>query len=81
MGCDVQKQHELHIYYDGIVVGKKRVDLLVDNAVLVTVQGNDKTEQTVAELRQLLLVSDQRLGLIARFNQRKPQIEQATYKL
>ncbi len=34
-GLDVDQQHDITVHYDGVVVGSYKVDMLVEDAVLV----------------------------------------------
>ncbi len=81
MNSDVKVDHALNIYYDGEVVGKQPIDILVDRTVLVIIQGNDKHDLKKSTLRHILMATGQRLGLIISFDGNKPKIEQVSYKL
>lgn len=80
MGCNVQVDYKLDIYYDGIIVGTQSVDLLVDDLVLVVIQGNNDTH-TNKTLRHFLMATGQRLGVIICFKESKPKFEYVSYKL
>jgi GxxExxY protein len=69
-GLDVQSQLALPVVYDGVKLDAGyRIDLLVENAVIVELKAVEKLLPIhEAQLLSYLKLSDKRLGLLLNFN-------------
>ncbi|MCW3052484.1 MAG: hypothetical protein JWN14_1654 [Chthonomonadales bacterium] len=68
-GIPLAQQHELNISYDGVEVGKHRLDLLVDDRLVVelkTVRAID--EAHIATVKSYLRAVGQEVGLLLNFS-------------
>jgi GxxExxY protein len=71
----VRQQDRVLVRYDGIIVGDFRVDLVVDDSVLVEVKAvSETTRSHDAQLTNYLKAAGLKLGLILNFGQPKVQI-------
>jgi GxxExxY protein len=67
-GLAVQQQEPLSIFYDGVVVGEYRTDLVVNSAVIVEVKASKAIDPMhQAQLLNYLKASGLRVGLILNF--------------
>jgi|SRR5215470_3498849 len=67
-GLHVQQQHCVPVLYDGVVVGDYRVDLLVDQSVIVEVKAAKALDPIhEAQLLNYLKATRLRIGLILNF--------------
>jgi len=70
----VLQQHEIEVYYDGIVVGKYIADLFVENCVIVEVKAiSNLDESQKAQCLNYLKATKLKIGLLINFG--KPRIE------
>jgi len=70
-GLSFQRQLKYPVFYKGKEVGEYRLDLVVENAVVVEVKSVDKFDPIFqAQLLTYLRVTDKRAGLLINFNSR-----------
>jgi GxxExxY protein len=70
-GHDVKKQIAYDVRYHEQLVGQHRLDLLVDNTVVLELKSVDSiVEVHVAQLRSTLKAAGKRIGLLMNFNQK-----------
>ncbi|MDQ6785516.1 MAG: GxxExxY protein [Acidobacteriota bacterium] len=70
----VLQQHEIEVYYDGIVVGKYIADLFVEGCVIVEVKAiSSLDESQKAQCLNYLKATKLKIGLLINFG--KPRIE------
>lgn len=73
-GLKVSQQHEMEVYYDGVIVGKYIADLFVENLIIVEVKANNGlTDSQKSQCLNYLKVTKLRIGLLINFG--KPRIE------
>ncbi len=71
----VKQQDRLLVRYDGVIVGDFRVDLVVEEALLVEVKAVAELSKThAAQLQNYLKASQLRLGLLLNFGGTSVQI-------
>jgi len=71
-GHCVGRQIELEVLYRGKLVGKHRLDVLVDNQVVVELKSVEAlARQHQAQLRSTLKAAGKKVGLLLNFNQAK----------
>jgi GxxExxY protein len=71
MGVPFKRQHQLELTYRGHPVGVHRLDLLVEDVVVVELKAVDDLARThVAQLLSYLRASNCRVGLLINFNVR-----------
>ncbi len=67
-GVEVKHQQEILIEYDGIKLGKQRVDLLVEDEIIVELKAvSELLPIHEAQIISYLKAADKRLGLIFNF--------------
>lgn len=70
-GHGVKKQITCDVRYHDQLVGQHRLDLLVDNAVVLELKSVDAiVDVHVAQLRSTLKAAGKRIGLLMNFNQK-----------
>lgn len=70
-GHKVERQVELNVNYRGQLVGQHRLDLLVDDAVVLELKSVEALAAVhTAQLRSTLRAANKRIGLLMNFNQR-----------
>jgi len=70
-GLSFQRQLKYPVFYKGKEVGEYRLDLVVENAVVVEVKSVDKFDPIFqAQLLTYLRVTDKQAGLLINFNSR-----------
>jgi len=73
-GFKVLQQHEIEVYYDGVVVGKYIADLFVEDSVIVEVKANSGLDDSQkAQCLNYLKATNLKIGLLINFG--KPRIE------
>jgi GxxExxY protein len=71
-GHQVQRQVWLDVLYRGHVVGQHRLDMLVDQEVVIELKSVEALAAVhKAQLRSTLKAAEKRIGLLMNFNQRK----------
>lgn len=71
-GHEVRKQVAVNVEYRGRLVGQHRMDLLVDNEVVVELKLVESLVAVhIAQLRSTLKAADRRVGLLINFNQKR----------
>ena len=71
-GHGVGRQIEYEVLYRGKLVGKHRLDVLVDNQVVVELKSVEAlARQHQAQLRSTLKAAGKKVGLLLNFNQAK----------
>ena len=70
LGLSVETQQTLPVYYDGIVIDAGyRIDLIVENAVIVELKSQEKLLPIhEAQLLSYLKLSGKKVGLLINFN-------------
>ncbi|MBW8772630.1 MAG: GxxExxY protein [Gemmatimonadetes bacterium] len=62
-------EHEVDLYFHDVHVGKHRLDLLVDDTIVVELKAVEKIEEIhLAQLRSYLKSTKKRIGLLLNFN-------------
>jgi len=70
-GLQFQQQVPLSVSYKGRVIGDLRLDLLVENLVVIEIKSVDRIEPVFeAQILSYLKLSGKRLGLLINFNNR-----------
>jgi GxxExxY protein len=70
-GLSFQRQLKYPVFYKGKEIGEYRLDLLVENAVVVAIKSAEKFDPIFqAQLLTYLRVTDKRAGLLINFNSR-----------
>jgi GxxExxY protein len=70
----VLQQHEIEVYYDGIIVGKYIADLFIEDCVIVEVKAiSNLDESQKAQCLNYLKATKLKIGLLINFG--KPRIE------
>lgn len=73
-GFKVLQQHEIEVFYDGVVVGKYIADLFVEDSVIVEVKANSGLDDSQkAQCLNYLKATRLKIGLLINFG--KPRIE------
>jgi len=73
-GFKVLQQHEIEVYYDGVVVGKYIADLFVEDSVIVEIKANSGLDDSQkAQCLNYLKAANLKIGLLINFG--KPRIE------
>jgi len=73
-GFKVLQQHEIEVFYDGIVVGKYIADLFVEDSVIVELKAiSSLDESQKAQCLNYLKATGLKIGLLINFG--KPRIE------
>jgi GxxExxY protein len=73
-GLKVLQQHEIEVFYDGVVVGKYIADLFVEDCVIVEVKANNGLDDSQkAQCLNYLKATKLKIGLLINFG--KPRIE------
>jgi GxxExxY protein len=68
-GIEFQQQAEVHVQYKGEVVGRHRLDLVVEQSVVVELKAVSVVlEAHLAQLRSYLKATDTRAGLLLNFS-------------
>lgn len=68
----VDRQASFHVTYQGHLVGRHRLDLLVDDMVVLELKSVDALVSThAAQLRSTLKAAGKRVGLPLKFNQKR----------
>lgn len=81
MGSAVEPSANVNVFYDGIVVGQHKADVVVDDNVMLLVRAADDEEKyTKSMFRHLLLTTEQKLGAIVKFGGSRPEIQFVTGK-
>jgi GxxExxY protein len=74
IGFKVSQQHEIEVYYDGIVVGKYIADLFVEDLVIIEIKANSGLDDSQkAQCLNYLKATKLKIGLLINFG--KPRIE------
>ena len=70
----VLQQHEIEVFYDGIVVGKYIADLFVEDCVIVEVKANSGLDDSQkSQCLNYLKATGMKIGLLINFG--RPRIE------
>ncbi len=70
-GIEVQKQAVFPIVYKGREIGEYRLDLLIEDAVIVEIKSVERTDPIFeAQLLTYLRVTGKKVGLLINFNSR-----------
>ena len=73
-GLRVLQQHEIEVFYDGIVVGKYIADLFVEDCVIVEIKANSGLDDSQkSQCLNYLKATGMKIGLLINFG--KPRIE------
>jgi GxxExxY protein len=73
-GLKVLQQHDIEVFYDGIVVGKYTPDLFIENSVIVEVKAiSSLSDSEKAQCLNYLKATGLKIGLLINFG--KPRIE------
>jgi len=73
-GCHFDSQKEIKIEYQGVLVGVHRLDLLVENEIIVEMKAvKELSDIHFAQLRSYLRATGMRVGLLLNFS--KPTLE------
>ncbi len=73
-GFKVLQQHEIEVFYDGVVVGKYIADLFVEDCVIVEVKANNGLDDSQkAQCLNYLKATKVKIGMLINFG--KPRIE------
>jgi GxxExxY protein len=73
-GLKVLQQHEIEVYYDGIIVGKYVADLFIEDCVIVEVKANSGLDDSQkSQCLNYLKATGIKIGLLINFG--KPRIE------
>lgn len=71
MGCKVEQQHNIKVFYEGQEVGDYYADLLVENLVIVELKAADSIrEEHEAQLINYLKATKIEVGLLLNFGQK-----------
>ncbi len=70
-GVSYQRQLAVPLDYKGRSIGEYRIDLLVENAVIVEIKSVERNDPVVeAQVLTYLKITDKKLGLLINFNSR-----------
>lgn len=73
-GLKVLPQHEIEVYYDGVVVGKYIADLFIEDSIIVEIKANSGLDDSQkAQCLNYLKATKLKIGLLINFG--KPRIE------
>ena len=68
-GLSFESQKEIHIFYEGVDVGQHRLDLLVENEIIVELKALKAFEEIhFAQLKSYLKATGHHVGLLLNFN-------------
>ena len=69
-GCRLERQLSVPLYYKGVLLSEHRVDLVIDDRVIVEVKSVARLEAIhTAQLMTYLRVLNLRVGLLLNFNE------------
>ena len=72
----VLQQHEIEIYYDGIVVGKYIADLFVEDCVIVEIKANNGLDDSQkSQCLNYLKATGMKIGLLINFGKSRIEIK------
>ena len=70
-GLELERQKRIDVRYDGIIIGKHRLDLLVENKVVVELKSVERFDSVFqAQLLSYLKLGGYPIGLLINFNSR-----------
>lgn len=70
-GLSFQRELEMQIYYDGVEIGTRRVDFLVEDKVMVEIKAISKLEDThLAQVINYLEAYQLEIGLLLNFGEK-----------
>ena len=68
-GLELERQKRIDVRYDGIIIGKHRLDLLVENKVVVELKSVERFDSVFqAQLLSYLKLGGYPIGLLINFN-------------
>ncbi|MCK4329017.1 GxxExxY protein [candidate division WOR-3 bacterium] len=80
-GLEFQTEKEYKIFYDGIEVGTHRLDLLVEDAVIVELKTVEEMHKKYyAQLRSYLKATNKEVGLLVNFADFKVDVRRVELK-
>ena len=69
-GLRIERQKRLPVYYDGVLVGEHRADLIAEGKVVVELKAvTQYTDQHVAQLMSTMRAAGAQVGLLINFHQ------------
>ncbi|MCL2407200.1 MAG: GxxExxY protein [Defluviitaleaceae bacterium] len=75
----IKTQHPIDVLYENIVVGKFKIDFIIDNVVLLYIISIDDISKThKAQLLNFLKTTEIKVGLVLNFG-KKPSFERMVY--
>lgn len=67
-GLGIEAEKVVHVHYDGEVVGRYRIDLIVENRVIVELKTVERLNKAhYAQVRAYLKASERNVGLLVNF--------------
>ena len=70
-GLELERQKRIDVRYDGIIIGEHRLDLLVENKVVVELKSVERFDSVFqAQLLSYLKLGGYPIGLLINFNSR-----------
>lgn len=68
-GFDVKAEHEIEVYYDGEIVGKHRLDLFVDNEIILELKTVEQLGKAhYAQTRSYARAAGKQFGMLVNFS-------------
>jgi GxxExxY protein len=78
-GLHVERQVPVAVYYDGIIVGSYRVDLLVERRLVLEIKASALSSDDLKQLVNYLRATDLELGLLLSFGP-QPVVKRAIFR-
>jgi GxxExxY protein len=67
-GLRVQREVPIEVVFEGVEVGKYRIDMLVEDRIILEIKASEKlTDVPKVQLRNYLRAANKRLGLVLHF--------------
>jgi len=80
-GINAVREQEVEIQYSGIGIGRKKLDFVVDNKIVIELKKADEVNNVhIAQVASYLKALDLKLGLILNFGLSKLQIKRVITK-
>ena len=77
---DVKPQYDINVYYEGVIVGKYRADIIVDDLVILELKAaNELCEANALQLQNYLKATHIEVGLLLNFG-RNPEIRRKIFR-
>ena len=67
-GLQVGKQHKIHVFFDGVLIGEYFADLVIENRVILEIKAaNTLADEHVAQLMNYLKATTCEVGFVLNF--------------